>query len=326
MNGLIPLIKPIIVIASVITLNLNNLLAPAKLFFITVQALVYLASILPLILYSVYTLTPPTTNQCQILYPALVKSLITLPKSLMIKITQQSNGEQALSSLSFLQLLIITPLRCYSILLKCRQLTNQLLWARPYYPADAYSWVVWERFLIKVAGEGVSTPPPSHTAPHSPAVNNIHHSLDLAHICPVQLVVCACASAWRGLDKWRRHMVGPDVVGSYVHSSSKTKTSVTIGAPLPSKARQPICFLPARLVHSGYWLFFCFCSFQLFCIWQESGSVAEAASAINVVEMYHTCVPAYFYYSIAALYQTLECKLTVHLAADPDVGVCPSHV
>lgn len=101
MNGLIPLIKPIIVIASVITLNLNNLLAPAKLFFITVQARVYLAPILPLILYSVYTLTPPTTNQRQILYPALVKSLITLPKSLMIKITQQSNGEQALSSLSF---------------------------------------------------------------------------------------------------------------------------------------------------------------------------------------------------------------------------------
>lgn len=33
MNGLIPLIKPIIVIASVITLNLNNLLAAAKLFF-----------------------------------------------------------------------------------------------------------------------------------------------------------------------------------------------------------------------------------------------------------------------------------------------------
>lgn len=195
MNALIPLIKPIIVIASVITLNLNNLLAPAKLFFITVQPLVYLASILPLILYSVYTLTPPTTNQRQILYPALVKSLITLPKSLMIKITQQSNGEQALSSLSFLQLLIITPLRCYSILLKCRQLTNQLLWARPYYPAHAYSWVVWGRFLIKVAGEDVSPPPPSHTAPHSPTVNNIHHSLDLAHIWEgvcVCLCVCFC--------------------------------------------------------------------------------------------------------------------------------------
>lgn len=290
MNGLIPLIKPIIVIASVITLNLNNLLAAAKLFFIAVQALFYLASIFPVILYSVHTLTPPTTNQRQILYPALVKSLITVPKSLMIKITQQSNGEQALSSLSLLQLLIITPLRCYSILLKCRQLTNQFLWARPYYPADAYSWVVWGRFLIKVAGEDVSTPPPSHTAPRSPTVNSIHHSLDPARICVVQFVVeGVCVYAWRRLDKRRRHMGGPDVIVSYVHSSSKTKTSVTIGALLPSKARQPICFLPARLVHSGYWLLLCFCSSQLICIWEDRGSVTEPASAVKVVEMENTC-------------------------------------
>lgn len=60
----------------------------------------------------------------------------------MIKITRQSNGEQAPSSLFsifflfsvcvvvdffLLLLLIITPSRCYSISLKCRQLTNQLL-------------------------------------------------------------------------------------------------------------------------------------------------------------------------------------------------------
>lgn len=100
MNGLIPLIKPIIVIASVITLNLNNLLAAAKLFFFVFflnccsgSLYPYRPSIPPLILHSVYSLTPLTTNQHQILYPALVKPLITVPKSLMIKITQQSNGE-----------------------------------------------------------------------------------------------------------------------------------------------------------------------------------------------------------------------------------------
>ena len=245
-------------------------------FLITVQTLFHCHSIPSLILNSVYSLTPPTTNQRQILYPALVKSLIMVPKSLMIKITQQSNGEQALSSLSFLQLLIITPLRCYSILLKCRQLTNQLLWARPYYPADAYSWAVWGRFLIKIAGEDASTPPPSPPASHIPMVNNMHHSLDLAHVCVVLLVVegvslCVCVLQG-GLDKWRCHMVGPDVVVSYVHSSSKTTTSVTIGALQPSKARQPICFLL-----SGYWLFLCLCTFQLVGIWQEKVSVTEAA-------------------------------------------------
>lgn len=220
----------------------------------------------------------------------------------MIKITQQSNGEQALSSLSFLQLLIITPLRCYSILLKCRQLTNQLLWARPYYLADAYSWAVWGRFLIRIAGENVSTPPPSHPASHSPMVNNIHHSLDLAHVCVVLLVVegvCVrvCVSVLRGgLDKWRCHMVGPDVVVSYVHSSSETTTSVTIGALLPSKARQPICFLPAGLVHSGYWMFLYFCSFQLVCIWQEKGSVTnQHQHKCNTVKDITRCKDSHFY-------------------------------
>lgn len=212
--------------------------------------------------------TPPTTNQLQILSPALVRSLIKLPKCLMIKITQQSNGEQALSSLFFLQLSIIAPLRCYSILMKCRQLTNQLLWARAYYPA-AYSWVVWGRvgwFLIKVAEkddgkEGVlwragfaapSPPPSSQPASRHPAVNNMHHSLDLCG-CSWQWKVCVCVYIWvcegllqGALDKWRCHMVRPDVLVPYVHSSSKTTTGATIGPVLSSKASQPICFLPAR--------------------------------------------------------------------------------
>lgn len=41
-------------------------------------------------------------------------------------------------------------------------------------------------------------------------------------------------------------MVRPDVLVSYVHSSSKTTTGATIGPLLSSKASQPICFLPAR--------------------------------------------------------------------------------
>lgn len=41
-------------------------------------------------------------------------------------------------------------------------------------------------------------------------------------------------------------MVRPDVLVSYVHSSSKTTTGATIGPQLSSKASQPICFLPAR--------------------------------------------------------------------------------
>lgn len=41
-------------------------------------------------------------------------------------------------------------------------------------------------------------------------------------------------------------MVRPDVLVSYVHSSSKTTTGATIGPLLSGKASQPICFLPAR--------------------------------------------------------------------------------
>lgn len=48
------------------------------------------------------------------------------------------------------------------------------------------------------------------------------------------------------LDKWRCHMVRPDVLVSYVHSSSKTTTGATIGLLLSGRASQPICFLPAR--------------------------------------------------------------------------------
>lgn len=92
--------------------------------------------------------TPPTTNQLQILYPALVRSLITLPKCLMIKITPQSNSEQALSSLFFLQLSVIAPSRCYSILMKCRQLTNQLLRAKPYYLLCIFMSCSRKRWMI----------------------------------------------------------------------------------------------------------------------------------------------------------------------------------
>lgn len=290
MNGLIALIKPIIVIASVITLNLNNLLAAAKLFFffflIAVQALFYRPSIPPLILHSVYSLTPPTTNQRQILYPALVMSLITVPKSLMIKITQQSNGEQALSSLSFLQLLIITPLRCYSILLKCRQLTNQLLWARPYYPADAYSWVVWGRFLIKIAGEDVSTPPPSHPASPSPMVNNIHHSLELAHVCVVLLVVvvCVCArvrveGAWtNGGGTWLDQMLS--YLMCIAHQKQQPVSPLGPCYPVRPDSPSASCLPGWCILGTGY--FSVFVSFQLVYIWQEKGSVTKPASAVNV--------------------------------------------
>lgn len=112
-------------------------------------------------------------------------------------------------------------------------------------------------------------PPSSPPASHNPTVNNMHHSLDLAHICAVQLAVegacvcvCvhvrACMYQHEGLlqgvlDKWRCHMVRPDVLVSYVHSSSKTTTSATIGSLRSSKASQPICFLPARPMHYGYW-------------------------------------------------------------------------
>lgn len=47
MNGLISLIKPIIVIASVITLNLNNLLAAAKLFLFKRFSRSFLSSFYP---------------------------------------------------------------------------------------------------------------------------------------------------------------------------------------------------------------------------------------------------------------------------------------
>lgn len=252
--------------------------------------------------------TPPTANQLQILFPALVRSLIKLPKCLMIKITQQSNGEQALSSLFFLQLSIIAPLRCYSILMKCRQLTNQLLWAGAYYPA-AYSWVVWEGvgwFLIKVtetddgkAGAPVEgrrarhtySPPSPHPASHLPTVNNMHHSLDLAHICVdaagsgrrvcgcvcVHVCVSRCEVLLQGaLDKWRCHMVRPDVLVSYVHSSSKTTTGATVGATAIQQG-QPTSLLPACqprcIVGPGYYCGAVAAS-SLFCLWWQRRNVS----------------------------------------------------
>lgn len=123
------------------------------------------------------------------------------------------------------------------------------------------------------------TPPPATTGkPASPhlAVNNMHHSLDLVHICLhaagsgrcVSLCVCVlvyqCEDLFQGaLDKWRCHMVRPDVLVSYVHSSSKTTTGATIGPLLSGKASQPICFLPARPSAFWVWLFLsCIFSFQ----------------------------------------------------------------
>lgn len=122
-------------------------------------------------------------------------------------------------------------------------------------------------------------PPPATTPnPASPhlAVNNMHHSLDLVHICLhaagsgrcVSLCVCVlvyqCEDLLQGaLDKWRCHMVRPDVLVSYVHSSSKTTTGATIGPLLSGKASQPICFLPARPSAFWVWLFLsCIFSFQ----------------------------------------------------------------
>lgn len=101
----------------------------------------------------------------------------------------------------------------------------------------------------------------------TPTVKNMHHSLDSAHICVdaagrgrcvcvVCVCVCFCEGLLQGaLDKWRCHMVRPDVPVSYVHSSSKTTTGATIGSLLSSKASQPICFLPAKpqcIVGPGY--------------------------------------------------------------------------
>lgn len=57
--------------------------------------------------------------------------------------------------------------------------------------------------------------------------------------------VGVCDSILGALDKWRCHMVRPDVLGSYVHSSSKPTSGATVGPLLSSKASQPICFLPA---------------------------------------------------------------------------------
>lgn len=85
----------------------------------------------------------------------------------------------------------------------------------------------------------------------------------------VYMCVCVCVSMCEGLlqgalDKWRCHMVRPDVLVSYVHSSSKTTTSATIRPPLFSKGSQPICFLPSRphcILGTGY-LFWCIRGFQ----------------------------------------------------------------
>lgn len=90
----------------------------------------------------------------------------------------------------------------------------------------------------------------------------------------VYVCVCVCVSMCEGLlqgalDKWRCHMVRPDVLVSYVHSSSKTTTSATIRPPLFSKGSQPICFLLARLhciLGTGYF-FWCVRGFQrIFCL------------------------------------------------------------
>lgn len=90
----------------------------------------------------------------------------------------------------------------------------------------------------------------------------------------VYVCVCVCVSMCEGLlqgalDKWRCHMVRPDVLVSYVHSSSKTTTSATIRPPLFSKGSQPICFLLARphcILGTGYF-FWCVRGFQrIFCL------------------------------------------------------------
>ena len=107
----------------------------------------------------------------------------------------------------------------------------------------------------------------------------------------VSVSVCVWESMWGllqgALDKWRCHMVGPDVLVSYVHSSSKTTTGATIGPLLSSKASQPICFLAARprcIVGPGY---FCgaFAVSNLFCIWGEmAGAVGASTSAVTFLQ------------------------------------------
>lgn len=96
-------------------------------------------------------------------------------------------------------------------------------------------------------------------------------------------------------------MVRPDVLVSYVHSSSKTTTGATIGPLLSGKASQPICFLPGQtqcilglaisLVHFQFPA--CFVS-------DESGGISTSALAVPLQQNCGSCVTMYsVYYKVA---------------------------
>jgi len=103
-------------------------------------------------------------------------------------------------------------------------------------------------------------PPSSHPASHHPTGRNMHHSLDLAHICVDaagsgrSVCVCVCVCVCRCV---RACFKGPWInwgaTWSYQMFSfhmciahQKQQPVPLLGPLLSSKASQPICFLAAR--------------------------------------------------------------------------------
>lgn len=118
----------------------------------------------------------------------------------------------------------------------------------------------------------------------------------------VCVLVYQCEDLLQGvLDKWRCHMVRPDVLVSYVHSSSKTTTSATIGPLLSGKASQPICFLPAR--PSAFWVLaisLVHFQFSACFVSDESGGISNSALAVPRLQNCGSCVTMYsVYYKVA---------------------------
>ncbi len=128
-------------------------------------------------------------------------------------------------------------------------------------------------------------PPPSHPASHCPTVNNMHHSLDLAHICVdaagsgrckcmrvcVSVCVCVCVCVCVNV---RACFKGPWTNGGATWSDQmfwflmciahqKQQPVPLLGPCYPARPANPSASCMPGPVHCGYWLFlWCVHSFQ----------------------------------------------------------------